>query len=225
MSTMGDIRTTDLNRRKALALCAALTVLYVGALFLQALGGKQDRRDVVEAASSHIEHTLLTDETPNESVSVMPAAFTLDSGPVAPVSVEGNERAVSEAHCLAQAIYYEARGETLPGQIAVAEVVLNRAQSQRYPDSICGVVFQNQHMKNRCQFSFACDGKTDNPPQGDIWRRANALADYVLQDEKIRLTNAATHYHADYVSPDWATRLDMTVKIGRHVFYRAPQTT
>lgn len=126
----------------------------------------------------------------------------------------------TELTCLAQAIYYEARGEPLPGQIAVAEVVMNRTASKRYPDTVCGVVFQNDHMKNRCQFSFACDGKTDVPPQGDSWSRSVALASYVMADNTMRLTDAATHYHADYVSPIWSQSLEKTVVIGRHIFYR-----
>lgn len=130
------------------------------------------------------------------------------------------ERNEVEAHCLAQAIYYEARGEPLPGQIAVAEVVINRKASKRYPNTICGVVFQNQHRKNRCQFSFACDGKTDTPPEGKTWNKSVSLANYVLTDDSLRLTNAATHYHADYVSPFWSQHLQKTVSIGRHIFYK-----
>lgn len=137
--------------------------------------------------------------------------------------VEANLSAVQsdeELTCLAQAIYYEARGEPLPGQIAVAEVVLNRADSKRYPNSVCGVVFQNDHMKNRCQFSFACDGKTDTPPESQTWKKSVSLASYVMADNTLRLTDAATHYHADYVSPFWSNHLEKTVVIGRHIFYR-----
>lgn len=130
------------------------------------------------------------------------------------------QRDEGEAHCLAQAIYYEARGEPLPGQIGVAEVVLNRKESKRYPDTICGVVFQNEHRKNRCQFSFACDGKTDTPPSGKTWNKSVSLANYVLADGSLRLTNAATHYHADYVSPFWSKHLEKTVSIGQHIFYK-----
>jgi spore germination cell wall hydrolase CwlJ-like protein len=130
------------------------------------------------------------------------------------------QRDEKEARCLAQAIYYEARGEPLPGQIAVAEVVLNRKDSKRYPDTICAVVFQNDHRKHRCQFSFACDGKTDTPPTGRVWSKSVSLANYVLADGSLRLTNAATHYHADYVSPFWSRHLEKTVSIGRHIFYK-----
>lgn len=75
-------------------------------------------------------------------------------------------------------------------------------------------------MKNRCQFSFACDGKTDNPPDGKAWSKSVSLASYVMDDNSLRLTDAATHYHADYVSPFWAEHLEKTVSIGRHIFYR-----
>lgn len=127
-----------------------------------------------------------------------------------------------EEHCLAQAIYYEARGEPVSGQLAVAEVILNRVASARYPDTICGVVFQNEHLRNRCQFSFACDGATDNPPGTAHWRLARIISYYIVSQEDFGLTGAATHYHADYVSPRWASSLHKTVKIGRHIFYREP---
>lgn len=134
------------------------------------------------------------------------------------------ERDEVEAHCLAQAIYYEARGEPLPGQIGVAEVVINRKASKRYPNTICGVVFQNEHRKHRCQFSFACDGKTDTPPRGKTWNKSVSLANYVMSDSSLRLTDAATHYHANYVSPFWSRHLQKTVSIGRHIFYKGDTT-
>jgi spore germination cell wall hydrolase CwlJ-like protein len=130
------------------------------------------------------------------------------------------ESSEADLNCLAQAIYYEARGEPLPGQIAVAEVVINRTASKRYPASICEVVFQNDHMRNRCQFSFACDGKTDTPPQNVAWQTSQSLAVYAMTDNSLQLTGTATHYHADYVSPGWSRRLEKTVSIGRHIFYR-----
>ncbi len=128
-----------------------------------------------------------------------------------------------ETHCLAQAIYYEARGESVSGQMAVAEVILNRTKSRRYPDSVCEVVFQNDHMKNRCQFSFACDGNTDDPAEtSSAWRRARLIANYLTTEEDLSLTHSATHYHATYVQPHWASSLEKTVQIGQHIFYRTP---
>lgn len=223
MTTMGDKTMKDQDRRQLTALCVALGAMFAIAFAIQAIGGGTAQILAFDSAQAHVDTALDADVEAAADAVLQPAALTLGQ-PNAQTDLKAQRLERAESHCLAQAIYYEARGESLPGQIAVAEVVLNRKQSKYYPNSICGVVFQNDHMKNRCQFSFACDGKTDNPPQGDVWRRAKALADYVLRDERIRLTDAATHYHADYVSPAWATKLDMTVKIGRHVFYRQPES-
>ena len=126
----------------------------------------------------------------------------------------------AEQACLAQAIYFEARSEPTLGQIAVAGVVMNRVESQKYPDTICGVVFQNDHMKNACQFSFACDGKADVARSPKHWRSAMQLAKAFMDGtKKAHVIREAMYYHADYVSPDWATRMHVVKKIGRHIFY------
>jgi len=122
--------------------------------------------------------------------------------------------------CLAQAIYYEARGESEEGQRAVGNVVLNRVADSRYPQDVCDVVFQNEHARHRCQFSFACDGLTDNPPNTRSWRRAKRLAEKMLTSRRHDDTGNATHYHANYVQPHWATELQPTVDIGHHLFYK-----
>ena len=126
----------------------------------------------------------------------------------------------AEQACLAQAIYFEARSEPTLGQIAVAGVVMNRVESGKYPDTICGVVFQNDHMKNACQFSFACDGKADVARSRKHWRSAMQLAKAFMDGtKKAHVIRNAMYYHADYVSPDWATRMHIVKKIGRHIFY------
>ncbi|WP_169568494.1 cell wall hydrolase [Sneathiella limimaris] len=123
--------------------------------------------------------------------------------------------------CLAQAVYFEARGEPLLGQVAIAEVVLNRIASKRYPNTACKVVFQNQHMKNRCQFSFACDGKTDRPRDIKSWEQALKVVSLVLSGERSGVARQATHYHASYVAPRWRKHLDKVGEVGRHIFYRS----
>ena len=124
--------------------------------------------------------------------------------------------------CLAQVIYFEARGEPYEGQLAVANVVLNRVKNPRYPADICGVIFQGETKRHRCQFSFACDGKPDRPiKSGDqAWHRAVDLARLMNAGNIRDLTNASTHDHALNVSPTWAKQLQKTVRIGRHQFYR-----
>jgi len=122
--------------------------------------------------------------------------------------------------CLAQAIYFEARGEPFEGRMAVAQVIRSRVADPRYPNDVCGVVFQNAQRRHRCQFSFACDGKSDRPRPGDAWQSAARLARLINAGNLRDLTGGATHYHADYVSPAWATKAPPTAAIGRHRFYR-----
>ncbi len=125
-----------------------------------------------------------------------------------------------ETRCLAQAVYFEARGEPFEGQLAVAEVVLNRVGDARYPDTVCGVVFENELRRDACQFSFACDGRSDRPREARPWARAVLTASLVREGGLRSLTGAATHYHADWVRPGWSRVLDPTVRIGAHRFYR-----
>lgn len=121
--------------------------------------------------------------------------------------------------CLAQAVYFEARGEPLIGQVAIAEVILNRVHSRRYPDTACKVVFQNEKLFNRCQFSFACDGKKDRPTDIRSWERALKVVALVISGERSGFAKQATHYHADYVSPNWRLHLAKVGEVGRHIFY------
>jgi hypothetical protein len=126
-----------------------------------------------------------------------------------------------ELNCLAEAVYFEARGEPEIGQRAVAQVVLNRAASGVYPKSICGVVYQNQNRRNACQFSFACDGKPEVKNETAAWREAQVVARQVASgDVETPALRTATHYHALYVQPAWAAKMTRLSKIGLHVFYR-----
>jgi spore germination cell wall hydrolase CwlJ-like protein len=133
-------------------------------------------------------------------------------------------RTAKETKCLAEAIYFEARGEPEQGQIAVAQVVLNRLKNPTYPKTICDVVYQNANMLNACQFSFACDGLPETIDEPDAWKIALALAQKVVADDDktmyIADVGAATHYHATYVRPDWAGEMLKVDKIGSHVFYK-----
>ena len=122
--------------------------------------------------------------------------------------------------CMAQAVYFEARGEPFEGQLAVAHVVLNRVRDERYPNDTCAVVFENETWRHRCQFSFACDGRSDRPRDFSAWVSAIKTARMVSTGQMNDVTQASTHYHADYVAPEWAARFRKTVKIGRHNFYR-----
>ena len=138
------------------------------------------------------------------------------------------------AECLALNMYHEARGQGIAGELAVTAVVLNRVNDKRYPNTICEVVEQGPTraswqdpkirfpVKNRCQFSWFCDGKSDTPRNKKIYNRMYNLADAILGNEIsfLDITGGATHYHADYVSPAWAKTKMKTVEIQDHIFYR-----
>jgi hypothetical protein len=129
-------------------------------------------------------------------------------------------RLIAEHMCLARAIYFEARSESEIGRLAVAQVILNRVKSPFYPDSICDVVYQNAAKRNACQFSFACDGDSDNPRPGRAWRLAKTLASRAMAgDGEVQAIATATSYHADYVQPKWSGAMTRLVQIGRHIFY------
>jgi spore germination cell wall hydrolase CwlJ-like protein len=129
-------------------------------------------------------------------------------------------RAKSEK-CLAEAVYFEARGEAVRGQIAVAQVVLNRAFSGFYPSTVCAVVYQNKHRHLACQFTFACDNVADVVREPDMWDRAKKIAKAML-DGQLWLPEVAksTHYHAYWVRPSWVHEMKKMYKYGVHTFYR-----
>lgn len=127
-----------------------------------------------------------------------------------------------ETRCLAEAIYYEARGESVVGQLAVAEVVVNRVRSKHYPDSFCGVVYEGSYRSTGCQFTFTCDGSLRHRPYGAAWRQANLVAGGVIGGLARPMTHRATHYHTNEVDPYWSGSLIETTRIGAHIFYRFP---
>ena len=139
-----------------------------------------------------------------------------------------------EAVCLAKNMYYEARNQGLAGQLAVSLVVMNRVKDDRYPNTICEVVEQGPvreswkkngvfyPIRNRCQFSWYCDGKSDEPKEPTTYGRVLDLSlDLVYDDlQVVDFTEGATHYHADYVFPAWRKSKTKTVEIADHIFYR-----
>jgi spore germination cell wall hydrolase CwlJ-like protein len=126
-----------------------------------------------------------------------------------------------EQKCLATAIYFEARGESRKGQAAVAQVILNRVRNPAFPNSACGVVYQNADQRNRCQFSFACDGVTDRVRSRSAWARAQKIAMEVTQGEMfVPEVGSSTHYFASYVQPRWANSMVKMASIGTHQFFR-----
>ncbi|NNC59747.1 MAG: cell wall hydrolase [Erythrobacter sp.] len=122
--------------------------------------------------------------------------------------------------CLASAVYYEAASESIGGQKAVAQVVLNRVAHPTYPRSVCGVVYQGSERSTGCQFSFTCDGSLARKPSTTAWARAMRVAREALAGEVYAPVGFATHYHTTWVSPYWAPSLDFIGTIGAHRFYR-----
>ena len=126
----------------------------------------------------------------------------------------------NDVECLALNIYFEARNEPVAGQLAVGHVVLNRVADLRFPDTICGVVRQGgERRRHRCQFSWWCDGKNDQPVDGHAWRGSKVIATNLLRGLSSDPTRRALWYHADYVTPSWSAELAVSRKIGRHIFY------
>ena len=136
----------------------------------------------------------------------------------------------NEAFCLAQNMYFEAGNQPLAGKVAVSQVVINRTEHMNYPIDICGVVYQARWSenwkgnmiptRNQCQFSWFCDGKSDDPEDSKTWIECLTLARNILQGEYGDITEGATHYHSVYVNPYWADSLNETVTINEHIFYK-----
>lgn len=124
--------------------------------------------------------------------------------------------------CLTEALYFEARGESLKGQFAVAEVILNRVDHARYPNSVCGVINQGTGKKFQCQFTYTCDGRAEVVNEPAAFERVGKVAQAMIAGAPRALTSGATHYHTTAVSPKWAKRFEKTAKIGVHRFYRMP---
>lgn len=126
----------------------------------------------------------------------------------------------AEWGCLAEALYFEARGEGVEGQVAVAEVILNRAESGAHPSTVCGVVAEGAGDGGGCQFSYRCDGLSDAIRDDAAWEEVGRVARAMLDGAPRDLTDGAVFYHSHAVSPSWAAAFARTATIGAHVFYR-----
>jgi spore germination cell wall hydrolase CwlJ-like protein len=163
------------------------------------------------------------DDRPGESVAAKGVVTGEEARPKSPaerLKLSGKAREKAEK-CLANAVYFEARGEPIRGQIGVAQVVMNRVFSPFYPKTVCDVVYQNANRHNACQFTFACDGIPDIVTEPDAWARAKRIARDML-DGKLWMPEVAksTHYHAYWVRPSWVHEMKKMYKLGVHTFYR-----
>ncbi len=174
---------------------------------------------VVLGAFLAIEFNLYTDDFRFAGLAGEARAATVRS----PEEIAAVQRAAEERQCLAEALYYEARGEGETGEKAVAEVVMARLKSPDFPKTICGVVLEGtDHPGIHCQFSFACDGSTKRAKDETAWDRANTLAARILGGA-VKIggqTGHAIAYHSASVTPDWAEEMLRTAQIGNHIFYR-----
>jgi hypothetical protein len=152
------------------------------------------------------------------------AAIALTGGPnpvAAPFVFTGNAGTRSQAiECLASAVYYEAGNQDENGERAVAQVVLNRVRHPAFPASICSVVYEGSTRQTGCQFTFTCDGSLNRRPDAEGWNRAMRVAQEAINGSVYGPVGWATHYHADYVVPYWASRMAKNAVVGAHLFYR-----
>lgn len=161
------------------------------------------------------------DETQSRLWNAANPTSTLPNPAARPFRISGGALHQARAlDCLAAAIYYEARFESLDGQRAVAQVVLNRVRHPAYPNSVCGVVFQGSNRTTGCQFTFTCDGAMGRPPEANDWARARQIAEAALSGYVMKGVGNATHYHANYVAPYWSPSLMKVATVGAHIFYR-----
>ena len=166
---------------------------------------------------------LIRQLAPEQALQVN-AAIPVTRGPnpaARPFFFKGDKAARARAlECLTSAIYYEAGSQDDDGERAVAQVVLNRVRHPAFPASVCGVVYEGSTRPTGCQFTFTCDGSLYRQPDSDGWRRASRIAEAALAGSVYGPVGYATHYHADYVVPYWASTLAKSTVVGAHIFYR-----
>lgn len=222
-----------LPRGRAAALCVALLLALAGILVFAwsrpvnaPTSPKRGAPSASRLAATPALPNLLRPITPELALKQnQERAFTTrPDDPAAPFKLDKVEAPVKQRaiECLTQAVYYEAAGEPLDGQRAVAQVVINRVHHHGFPPSVCETVYQGSDRPTGCQFTFTCDGSLARPPVASLWQRARKVAAEALAGHVFAPVGHATHYHADYVLPYWADSLDKEVQIGHHIFYRLP---
>lgn len=207
----------------------------LGAIGLIALAGTGDAMPLLPEFAKQAEPVAVAappELLPSQIRNIAPeTALQLNAGipvaggpnPAAQPFIFGRSSAETRARaleCLTSAIYYEAAQEPTEGQRAVAQVVLNRVRHPAFPSSVCGVVYEGSTRTSGCQFTFTCDGSMAYAPMPALWNRARKVAEDALNGHVHAPVGYATHYHADYVVPYWASSLVKTDVEGAHIFYR-----
>lgn len=180
----------------------------------------QEKRALAMVPSAHLQALTVPPSAAERDLPTQSGNFDYTRAFLAsqPAPTGGNEW-----RCLSEALYFEARGETIKGLFAVAEVIVNRRESSRYPNSICGVINQGTGRKYACQFTYTCDGRPEHIGEPASWDRVGRIARLVLDGKSPgNLTAGATHYHTNAVNPSWARTFPRTAVIGVHRFYRQP---
>ncbi|SIS79108.1 Cell Wall Hydrolase [Roseivivax lentus] len=207
-----------MGRITKLALALILAALPVHAELKETNMSKvlnQEARSLNAAATAHLQRLV----TPAPESSIKGMQFNS-----AWLDAQRYRTGGAQWQCLSEALYFEARGETVKGQFAVAEVILNRVDSPNYPSTVCGVVNQgaSSGRKYACQFSYNCDGNPETIHEPRAFQRVGKVARLMLEGAPRTLTEGATHYHTTAVSPRWARKFPMTAQIGVHRFYKEP---
>ncbi|MFZ4067362.1 MAG: cell wall hydrolase [Phenylobacterium sp.] len=197
----------------------SLGLLYLAGLNVGAFQGKPSDR--LETASGATTSWKMDAATPALRVDV--SGPSPAERPAAVAAVTAGARGNRDLDCLAQAVYFEARGESPAGQAAVAQVVLNRVRKAGFPKSVCGVVFQGSARGAGCQFSFACDGSMNRGREATAWSVARHIASRALAGAAMTAVGDATHFHTIHVTPGWSDDLLRVTQVGLHVFYRIGQ--
>jgi spore germination cell wall hydrolase CwlJ-like protein len=203
-------KTHDALRRADCALAGAALLMLVSAGATAAYTPSTEQLPAIKRIPVQTAAQL-----PAVVAALKPFAVAPSAAEIAMAKMRVDER------CLADAMYYEARGEGVEGQEAVAEVVFHRMRAGGYPGTICGVVYEGSHLASGCQFSFACDGATRHAKSWGAWLQARRLAARIVAGRQLgNITGGATSFHAVYVQPSWADTMARTVQIGNHIFYR-----
>ena len=230
------LRLPDWNRQQWLTSGVLATVLSLNLVAASSIIGMEGPNEAAAKVSNRLPAELRSqtppapeplrfrDVAPQDAVAIN-AAVPISELPnpaarpftFSPTSMADKDRALQ---CLTQAIYYEAATESVDGQRAVAQVVLNRLRHPAYPNSVCGVVYQGSERTTGCQFTFTCDGALARAPMASYWNRARQIAEAALAGYVHAPVGWATHYHTNWVVPYWSSSLVKAATVGTHIFYR-----
>lgn len=221
------VSVLGLRARRALVGLSAMCAIATMATSVQAddvlaaqLGSLlvQERTAMDSAPAAQLAALATAETLVSSQVQVAAPAFSYDRSFVnAQPAASGG----AQWECLSQALYHEARGETVRGMFAVAEVILNRVDNRSYPNTVCGVINQGTGARYQCQFTYTCDGISDRVSEAAAWRVVGIVARTMLDGAPRDLTGGATHYHTRAVNPSWAHVFPRTASIGAHHFYRS----